>query len=96
MSQTTHHFDTTQEAYDACQCDDNVRDGDILVIASERVVGIAATWPFAVTDQHGELHRAKDDHWVLLAAKYGTKLINAGKLAYSLGYELNPHAASVV
>lgn len=54
----THHFPSTDSAYARCQCDDSVRDGDVLVVAAERVVGIADTWPLAVTAEHGSLHRA--------------------------------------
>lgn len=56
-----HQFESTVEAYDACQyrdrqyCEINglpeedvVRNGDILVIASEAVIGIADTWPIAI------------------------------------------------
>lgn len=56
---TTHYFDTTGEAYDACQCDEKVKDGDTLVVLSEEVVGIADTWPYAITVNHGDLHQAK-------------------------------------
>lgn len=95
--QQTHHFDSTQEAYDACQCDDNVKDGDILVVKSERVVGIADTWPFAITDKTGELHSVKPDGWAATADRVGkTNLLEAGKLAYCLGFELNEDAASLV
>jgi len=52
-----HYFESTGEAYDACQCDKAIKTGDVLVIRSERVVGIADTWPMAVTAKHGELHR---------------------------------------
>lgn len=51
-----HTFDSTQEAYDACQCDESIKDGDILLIPSEGVVGLAGTWPVAVTVKYGELH----------------------------------------
>lgn len=54
--QAVHEFDTTADAYDACQCDEYITMGDILLIASERVVGIAATWPMAVTPNAGALH----------------------------------------
>lgn len=57
----THYFDSTKEAYDATQCRDDIKQGDALVIASENVVGIAFTWPIAVTKNHGELHTLKDD-----------------------------------
>lgn len=53
---TTHEFASTGQAYDACQCRDDIKNGDTLVIASERVVGVAHTWPFAVTPEHGHLH----------------------------------------
>lgn len=97
MQQTTHHFSSTQEAYDACQCDDTVKNGDILVIASERVVGIADTWPFAVTEPAGELHQVKPGHWYDTARRVGKdKLLEAGKLAYALGFDLNADAASLV
>ena len=50
-----HHFQTTGEAYDACQCDETITSGDVLVILPEGVVGIADTWPVAVTLNHGNL-----------------------------------------
>lgn len=53
-----HIFDTTDDAYDACQTDETIRDGDVLVIPGERVVGIACTWPFACTTERGALHKA--------------------------------------
>jgi hypothetical protein len=55
-----HHFESTGDAYDATQCDDTIRNGDILVIKSEGVVGIADTWPFAVTETSGKLHSLAD------------------------------------
>ncbi|WP_158892442.1 MULTISPECIES: hypothetical protein [unclassified Pseudomonas] len=55
-----HAFDTTGEAYDAIQCDESIRKGDRLLIVSEAVVGLAHTWPIAVTVEHGELHQPQD------------------------------------
>lgn len=49
-------FDSTGDAYDATQCDDTIQNGDALVIQSEGVVGLAWTWPVAVTVQAGDLH----------------------------------------
>ena len=54
-----HNFETTADAYDATQCDPEVKKGDILIIESERDIGIADTWPVAVTREHGALH------WIL-------------------------------
>jgi hypothetical protein len=51
-----HHFGSTGEAYDACQCDDDINFGDTLVIESEKVVGLAWVWPVAITEEKGELH----------------------------------------
>ena len=51
-----HYFESTGRAYDATQCDETIRTGDILVIESEGVVGIADTWPFAITAETGKLH----------------------------------------
>ncbi|WP_051382437.1 hypothetical protein [Bradyrhizobium sp. Tv2a-2] len=61
---STHTFRTTGDAYDACQTGVHyafdgeypVETGDILVIESEKVVGIADTWPVAVTKERGHLH----------------------------------------
>ena len=52
-----HSFGDTREAYDASMCDSEIRDGDVLVIASEKVVGfLNKAWPVALTVGHGELH----------------------------------------
>ena len=52
----THVFYHTDEAYDACQCDDTLKDGDVLICTSEQVVGLVGTWPVAVTQRHGQFH----------------------------------------
>ncbi|WP_324787162.1 hypothetical protein [Streptomyces sp. H51] len=52
-----HRFDDTVEAYDATQCREDIRDGDVLVVESEKVVGfLDAAWPVAITEAHGEFH----------------------------------------
>jgi hypothetical protein len=51
-----HSFDSTTEAYNATQCYEEIRDGDVLLIESEKVIAIASTWPFALTESFGELH----------------------------------------
>ena len=59
---TKHYFNSTGDAYDSCQMGAHVDTGkpvlkgDILIIKSERVIGVAYTWPVAVTREHGELH----------------------------------------
>lgn len=55
-----HVFDSTGEAYDDTQTRDDIRDGDVLLIPSEGVVGfLNAAWPVAVTEAHGALHTLK-------------------------------------
>lgn len=56
-----HIFDSTGEAYDATQCDQNIKNGDVFLIPSEKVVGVAYTWPFAVSKEHGKLHYPMED-----------------------------------
>ena len=51
-----HAFATTGNAYDASQCDEAILTGDTLIVLAEQVVAIAMTWPFAVTQAHGNLH----------------------------------------
>ena len=89
-----HCFETTGEAYDACQCDEGIKDGDVLVIKSEGVVGVADTWPFAVTVKSGDLHSLKGDateesvgaEKPVLAAGWRA----ARELAIGLGFEVKP------
>jgi hypothetical protein len=53
-----HTFDSTGEAYDASQCNEAIRSGDVLHVPSEGVVGILCeAWPVAVTAAHGAFHQ---------------------------------------
>lgn len=63
-----HEFASSSDAYDATQCDESVRKGDALLIASEGVVGLAWTWPVAVTARAGELHELSDEDRMTPAA----------------------------
>lgn len=87
-----HQFDSTSAAYDACQCDAAVSDGDILVIESEEVVGFADTWPIAVTAKAGNLHSKRHElTWEQVAAKAGvdyTKVLCALAYAKGRGWEV--------
>jgi hypothetical protein len=51
-----HSFNSSESAYNCCQCDESIEDGDVLYVESEGVVGVAYTWPFAVTSASGSLH----------------------------------------
>jgi hypothetical protein len=50
-------FGSTEEAYNASQSRDDIRDGDVLAVESERVAAVLmGAWPVAVTRAHGQLH----------------------------------------
>jgi hypothetical protein len=57
-----HYFKTTGDAYDAAMTGEDIDTGndvlvgDILVVESEQVIGLADTWPIAVTSQRGQFH----------------------------------------
>lgn len=85
----THYFETTGEAYDATQCRDDVASGDVLVVESEFVVGVADTWPVAVTLACGHLHSPSAGFSLAecLAGRAAAGGIEAAlALAASLGY----------
>lgn len=54
-------LESSGDAYDATQCDESIANGDPLVIQDEGVVGLAWTWPVAVTVKAGELHSVVSD-----------------------------------
>ena len=94
-----HEFHSTVEAYDATQCRDNIQRGDTLHIPREKVVGIADTWPLAITKEYGELHtaRAGQLRHALEFNEYGHPIgLEAGKdavaFAKAQGYELQAEA----
>ena len=54
----THaYFNTTGQAYDACQCREEIKTGDTLLVKEEGVVGVAWAWPIAISAAHGAFHR---------------------------------------
>lgn len=65
----TWTFEDSESAYGACQCRDDIKNGDTLIIESEQVVGLAGTWPVAVTLSrvHNGLHTVNADY----AAEHG-------------------------
>jgi len=86
MATTIHRFGSTAEAYDACQCDPDIKTGDVLIIAPEGVVGIAGTWPVAVTQAHGEFHRVAQ--WTAVPADQAFGIPCALAEAMSLDFPL--------
>jgi hypothetical protein len=52
---------STGEAYDLTQTDDTIKDGDVLIVGSEGVVGVmVGAWPTAATKAHGQFHGLAD------------------------------------
>lgn len=78
----TFIFSETSEAYDDCQCNEQLENGDVLVIADEGVVGICDTWPFAITVKGGCLHKIRPGS-------------TAGDLAKALGLTVDQLLASL-
>ena len=58
-----HAFASTGNAYDAVQTDETIAAGDTLLILDERVVGVAMTWPFAITAEPGKVHAVCAPGW---------------------------------
>lgn len=61
MTIRIHGFDSTDDAYTASQCDEKIKLGDILLILSEKIVGVSDTWPMAITVSNGNLRAPLDD-----------------------------------
>lgn len=71
-SPAIHVFDDSRQAYDSTQTGEwrdgntgqpvEVKDGDILVIPDEGVVGLCSTWPVAITKNPGKLHQMKAEY----------------------------------
>ncbi len=98
-----HEYDNTVDAYDYCQCDDDLNDGDILHIPSEKVVGIVSTWPMAITKEYGSLHTATPGKLknVLIEPYVGSCVgleagLGAIKFAKEKGYELSKDAEELL
>ncbi|MFD7121920.1 hypothetical protein ACFWAA_33505 [Streptomyces sp. NPDC059922] len=84
-----HRFDSTEEAYNRTQCGADIRDGDVLVIASESVVGfLRSAWPAAITEAHGELHTIQGDPRTLDDGRYTASVEAAEKIAGEHGFTL--------
>lgn len=83
------YFESTVEAYAATQTRDDIEIGDVLVIKSERVVGIADTWPVAVTVECGQLHAFADGPISVDDFDFGFEQIeDAERIARNLGFDV--------
>lgn len=83
-----HSFGSTGEAYDACQCDDEIQTGDVLVIENEKVAGVAHTWPVAVTREAGKLHQLAPGYKPEeVGAVFALGFVEAKRIAAERGWE---------
>lgn len=81
-------FDSSTQAYDDVQCIDAIRKGDVLVIREEQVVGLAWTWPVAVTMLSGSLHHVLEAESVIKDAGWtDEQLQTAYETAMRLDYQ---------
>lgn len=88
-----HKFDSTEEAYDATQCSADVSVGDILIIESEQVVGLADVWPIAVSLHNGQLHTVRPGfNWVTAHEENFNHVKLAVEIVEAYGWELAPAA----
>ncbi|MEV3895346.1 hypothetical protein [Streptomyces anulatus] len=86
-----HRFTSTEEAYDETQTRDDIRDGDVLVIESENVVGfLRSAWPGAITAEHGELHTFTRSARLIDNGKYVASVDLAEKTAQEIGADVDP------
>ncbi|MGW1157795.1 hypothetical protein ACWD48_06115 [Streptomyces sp. NPDC002519] len=85
-----HRFDgSTADAYDATQCRDDIRNGDVLVVEAEGVVGfLDEAWPIAITEAHGEFHGLKTPAREHHDGRFTASAEIAEKIAAELGFPL--------
>jgi len=94
MEIVTHYFKNSVEAYEAAQIDESINDGDVLVIESEKIVGLVGDFPIAITAWHGELHALVDED-TFQSLGFSVKSINkavtaANHYGFPLVGELEP------
>ncbi len=98
-----HAFASTSNAYDATQCDEAIRTGDTLIVLPENVVGVAMTWPFAVTQAHGHLHALSAPRSAETLAELAHSLHvspddfeHAAEIARRFGFPLDPQIEAML
>lgn len=102
MPYRIHVFETSGNAYDAVQTDDRIATGDLLLVMDEAVVGVAMTWPFAVTAEPGHLHQVAPkagSTFDQLATSLGVEpasMTRAVTLARQFGYAIEPALQSLM
>jgi hypothetical protein len=86
-----HFFASTEEAYGRTQTDDAIIDGDLLIIPSERVIGILTeAWPIAITPAFGDLHTMRDDWDSIEGGRYHEIYQAARKVMMDMEWDFPP------
>ena len=91
---TIHSFETTGNAYDGVMTSDRILTGDIIIIPSEKVVGLADAYPVAITAETGHLHgfngnRQDFDRYCTEAEMPHDAAAAAFRIAEQLGYAID-------
>lgn len=86
-----HTYDTydSEDVYDITQSDDNIKDGDVLVVKKEKIIGIlVGAWPYAITSNVGMFHKfVSDQSWNNMEnGKYLESYKKALEIKKQLGY----------
>ncbi|UIX33561.1 hypothetical protein [Streptomyces sp. GQFP] len=85
----THHFTSTETAYNHTQTRYDIRDGDVLVVFSEQVVGIlVSAYPAAITKENGHLHTLTAPAREIEDGAYAASAEAAEQAARSYGFPL--------
>ncbi|MEU8870481.1 hypothetical protein AB0D24_04810 [Streptomyces javensis] len=86
-----HRFDYSAEAYDAAQCRDDIRDGDVLVVVSDGIVAMLTdAWPGALTARNGELPKFTKPAYEIEGGRYAASVQLAMEQAAATGVDLDP------
>ncbi|WP_371099294.1 hypothetical protein [Streptomyces sanglieri] len=91
-----HRFDDTTAAYNASQCYDEIKDGDVLVVAGERAIAVLmGAYPVALTILNGQFHDGLEESArTIREGRYAASVDVAEEIAAGLGLALDPtHAA---
>ena len=92
---SVHVFEDSGTAYDMAMCSDEVQPGDILYVPDDKqwnpvteqfesigaVIGVADTWPMAVTDNHGSFHTIAEGYTIETVPDIDSRVVNGYKTA---------------
>lgn len=88
-------FDTV-DAYNATQCNEDIKNGDVLIIEGDSVVGfLVDAWPVAITEAHGELHALREPAGDWRNGDYLESAVRAAKIAREMGFAIHPANADL-